>query len=137
MSKYHSNKTLYKDRECLVEALIAQGYQREVIEIHDEAQALIGYQGDVRQQRANVIVRRKHVGGAANDIGWQLLADGTYAQHISDYDSIKHNAEWQKGMKRAYTEGVGIKTARLNGFKFLGKKVENGKVQLQFLDVRA
>jgi len=88
MSAYASLETQYKDRECLVAALGDMGYND--VEVHEDAQSLVGYHGDTRTQKANVIVRRKFVGQAANDIGWELQ-NGSYVQHISQYDSGKHN----------------------------------------------
>src|SRR5271157_3264638 len=136
MSAYHTQKTIYKDRDCLVEALKEMGYAE--VEVHDIATNLYGYHGDLRQQKANVIVRRKYVGTAANDLGFVKANDGTYTAIVSDYDSRAHNtSEWFLKLKCAYTERVDIKTARKNGLQFLGKKMVNGKVQLQFIDNRS
>ena len=135
MSAYHTQKTQYKDRDCLVEALAEMGYA--TVEVHDEAQNLVGYHGDTRSQKANVIVRRQYVGNAANDLGFVKQADGTYSAIVSAYDSGKHNAQWMTKLKVAYTEKVDMKTAKNRGFKFLGKKIVNGKIQLQFIDNRS
>lgn len=133
MSKFHSLKTQFKDRDALIDSLVEMGYAREHIEIHETAKQLYGFQGDLRSERANVIVRRQFVGRASNDIGWELQADGTYAQHISDFDKGRHDGKWCNGLKRGYTEATTIKTAAKNGFKYLGKTTENGKIQLKFL----
>jgi hypothetical protein len=141
MSEYHSQKTAYKDRECLVQALNAQGYNE--VEVHDVAQQLYDWHGcktsylDATGDKANVIVRRHIVGGAANDLGFRLTADGTYEAIVSQYDSSKHNAEWMKGLKRHYTEKTDMKTASKLGLKLLSRKVVNGKVQLKFMDRRS
>jgi hypothetical protein len=135
MSAYHTQKTQYKDRDCLIAALNAQGYKE--VEVHEVATNLYGYHGDMRSQKANVIVRRKFVGSAANDLGFIKAADGTYSAIVSEFDSGKHDAGWFTGLKKAYTEAVDMKTAAKQGFKFLGKKIVNGKVQLQFMDTRA
>jgi Protein of unknown function (DUF1257) len=136
MSAFHSLKTLFKDRDSLVAALHAQGYTD--VEVHDVAQSLTGYHGDRRPQKANVIVRRQFVGAASNDLGWEWDAkSGTFTQHISDFDKGKHNPQWCDRLKQSYTEGVTMKTAAKQGFKFLGKKIVAGRVQLQFLDGRA
>jgi hypothetical protein len=55
---------------------------------------------------------------------------------VSQYDSGKHNVQWFKGLKKSYVEKVDMKTAAKKGLRFLGRKVVNGKVQLQFLDSR-
>jgi hypothetical protein len=134
MSAYHLQKTCYKDKDCLVEALGEMGYTD--VEVNDIAQNLVGYHGDTRSQKANIIVRRRHISRAANDLGFVKQEDGTYSAIVSDYDSGKHNPQWFKKLKQSYTERVDMKTARKSGLQFLGKKVVNGKTQLQFIDNR-
>jgi hypothetical protein len=135
MSAYHTQKTQYKDKACLIAALGDQGYN--TVEDHEVATNLVGYHGDMRAQKANIIVRRQYVGSAANDLGFIKAEDGTYSAIVSAYDSGKHNAQWFTGLKRAYVERVDIKTAAKQGFKYLGKKIVAGKIQLAFLDTRA
>jgi hypothetical protein len=142
MSEYRKSQTNFTDRDCLVESLVAMGYAREHIEVHDIPQQLIDFQGhptrytDANGDKAEVIVRRKYVGGAANDLGFKKEADGKFSAVISQYDSGKHNAKWLGGLKTSYSEKNLIKTAKKQGFKYLGKKVVGGKVQLQWLDTR-
>lgn len=142
MSEYRKSSTNIKDQECLIEALIEMGYKREHIETHDVPQQLFDYRGnktrytDSAGDKAHVIVRRQHVGGAANDLGFLRGADGKFSAIISRYDSGKHNAKWLSGLKTNYSEKNLIKTAKKQGFKYLGKKVVEGKVQLQWLDTR-
>ena len=143
MSEYHELKTDYKDVECLVAALKEWEPAYHTVEVHEQAQQLFDYHGrkttylDVAGDKAHVIVRRNIVGGAANDLGFVKKPDGTLSAIVSQYDSGKHNAEWLKGLKRTYTEKVTLKTAAKNGLRYLGKKVVNGKTQLQFLDPRS
>lgn len=118
MSAYSKNKTVFKDRDCLVTALGEMGYKQEMIELHEgKGSQLIDYCGrptkylDATGDKANVIVRRKHVGGAANDLGFKLEEDGTYSAIVSAYDTGKHNTKWMTGLKAAYGEAVIRKTA--------------------------
>jgi hypothetical protein len=140
MSAYHLQQTQYKDRDCLVAALNDMGYK--TVEVHDIAQQLYDFQGrathylDSTGDRANVIVRRHVVGGAANDLGFALQPDGTYSAIISEFDNYRHNADWLKALKRSYVEKVDMKLAKAHGLRFLGRKVINGRVQLQYLDSR-
>lgn len=144
MSEYRKSTTNCKDKECLIDALVEMGYKREHIETHDVAQQLFDFRGnktrytDASGDKANIIVRRQHVGGAANDLGFKFNTEtGTYDAIISAYDSGKHNAKWLAGLKTNYSEKNLIKTAKKQGFKYLGKKVVEGKVQIQWLDTRA
>ena len=86
MSEFVECKTKFKDKKALVEALIAMGWTANQIEVNEVAQNLYGYQGDKRNQKANIIIRRKNVGGASNDIGFVKKPDGTYEAIISEYD---------------------------------------------------
>lgn len=141
MSEYHAQKTEYKDGACLVESLKEQGYAE--VEVHEVAQQLYDFQGrkthylDATGDKANIIVRRHIVGGAANDLGFRKTADGTFEAIVSQYDSSKHNKKWFTELKKTYVEKVDMKTAKKHGFRFLGRKVVNGKIQLQFLDPRS
>jgi hypothetical protein len=141
MSEYHEVKTEYKDGDALVQALGEMGYT--TVEVHETPQPLVDYRGnqthyvDKTGDKANIIVRRKFVGGAANDLGFIKKPDGSFGAMISQYDSSKHNAGWLKNLKKNYTEKVVIKTAAKSGFKYLGKKIVNNKAQLQWLDTRA
>lgn len=143
MSEYRKSTTNCKDKECLIDALIEMGYAREHIEIHEVPQQLYDFQGratryiDKSGDKANIIVRRQHVGGAANDLGFKLNPEtGTYDAIISDYDSSKHSATWLAGLKTNYAEKTIFKQAKKMGFKYLGKKIVEGKIQHQWMDTR-
>ena len=134
MSAYSELKSIYKDRDCLVAALNEQGYT--TVETHDEAVALCGYHGDLREQKANVIVRRRYVGCASNDLGFVKKEDGTYAAIVSDFDSSKHNTKWFEGLKVSYTKHVVDKAARKMGLKLhSAPKLVNGKLVVKYLQV--
>ena len=55
-------------------------------EIHQEAVALIGYRGDKREQKAHIVIPRKQISGASNDVGLEKQSNGKYIIHISEYD---------------------------------------------------
>jgi hypothetical protein len=131
MSAYSELQSQYKDRDCLVSALAEMGYT--TVEVHEDAQPLIGYHGDMRQQKANVIVRRQYVGGASNDLGFVKKEDGTYAAIVSDFDSSKHNTKWFDGLKRSYTDKVTTKAAKKMGLILHSRQVVNGKLIVKYL----
>lgn len=72
----------FKDRECLLNALTECGY--EAVE-EGESLSLYGYQGDRRPETAQIVVRRKFIGAASNDLGFQKT-DAGYLPIISEYD---------------------------------------------------
>jgi len=120
VSSYNEIQTIYSDQQCLIEAIKELGYQPQV---NEKPQHLEGYHGDERQQTAEIIIPRKQVGGASNDVGFKRNADGTFTAIISDYDkSATFNAKKQQQLKVAYTEKVAMKQAKGNGLKFVGKK---------------
>ena len=83
MSKYMTfTGTAFKDRECLLQALAECGYG--TVE-EGEQLALYGYQGDRRPEAAQIVVRRKFIGSASNDLGFQKT-DAGYVPVISEYD---------------------------------------------------
>ncbi|CAN5649731.1 hypothetical protein BH18ACI1_BH18ACI1_22150 [soil metagenome] len=83
MSKYMTfTDSAFKDRECLLNALSECGYS-EVEE--GEALSLYGYQGDRREETAQIVVRRKFIGVASNDLGFQKT-DAGYVPVISEFD---------------------------------------------------
>ena len=131
MSAYATLETIYKDRDCLVAALAEQGYT--TVEVHDEAQALVDYHGDMRTQKANIIVRRQYVGGSSNDLGFVKKEDGTYAAIVSDFDSLKHDTKWFAGLKRSYTDKVTTKAAKKMGLILHSRQVVNGKLIVKYL----
>jgi len=89
-----------------------------MIEVHDKAVPLVGYQGDARAQRANVVIRRRHVGQASNDLGFVLEADGTYSAIVSDYDKTKYNEAWSNKVSQRYSIGVLKKEADNRGWVY-------------------
>lgn len=143
MSEYSKSKTNCRDKDCLIDALVEMGYAREHIEIHETPQQLYDYHGratrytDSSGDKANIIVRRNFVGNAANDLGFKFNPETkTYDAIISAYDSGKHNAKWLAGLKVNYTSSAYIKSGKKQGFKYLGKKVVEGRIQHQWLDPR-
>lgn len=134
MSAYHTQSTCFEDEECLLKSLGEHGYERHMIEVHNEPQTLIDYCGKPRPQKAHIIIRRKFVGGAANDVGFIRGANGKFEAIISSYDSSKHNAKWMTGLTKTYAEHALIKQAPRLGLRFIGKQInaKTGKPEIRF-----
>ena len=131
MSEYAICKTKIKDKQALIEALAEMGFGKEKLEIPESPQHLYGYHSDKRPEKADVIIRRKHIGGSSNDVGFRKEADGTYSPIISEYDgrSMGFNAGWVKKLNDTYLEKLCIRQARQKGFE-VKKRVEGKKVIL-------
>jgi len=83
MSKYMTfTDTAFKDRDCLLNALSECGYAETE---EGEALSLYGYRGDRRPETAQIVVRRKYIGSASNDLGFQKTDVG-YVPVISEFD---------------------------------------------------
>ncbi len=74
--------TAFKDRDCLRDALSECGYAETE---EGEALSLYGYRGDRREETAQIVVRRKYIGSASNDLGFQKT-DAGYVPVISEFD---------------------------------------------------
>ncbi len=100
MSHYTVLTTRICDPHYLGEAMADMGY--EEVEVHDQPQPLIDYQGRETKQKAEVIVRRRHLSWVSNDLGFCRQSNGTMNAIISDYDRDKHNKGWMLELTRRY-----------------------------------
>jgi len=102
MSRYVTVKTEFRDQNALIDALMETGgWAREQIEVHQTPQNLFGHRGDKRKQKANIIIRKKHVGCSSNDIGF-VNEDGSYKAIISVYDQRNYGPAWIGKLKGNY-----------------------------------
>jgi len=104
MSKYLTfTDVVFKNEALLLAALAELGYT--TVE-SGEALPLFGYQGDERRERAQLVVRRKHIGVASNDLGFARTTEG-YTPIISEYDqSTLHDGKFITRLRTAYNERV-------------------------------
>ncbi|MCB9867740.1 MAG: DUF1257 domain-containing protein [Phycisphaerales bacterium] len=92
---------------------------------------LYGYQDDVREQRAHIVIRRQHVGTAANDVGWERQADGTYRAWISEYDGRhRFNSEFQNRIKQEYAYQVITRQQRARGRSVSRQRLPSGEIEV-------
>lgn len=134
MSRYLQLTLTLTDERYLVEALRELGYEPEVCR---EGKALIGYMGDERAERAQIIIRRRHLDSASNDIGFARDGNGVYRAMISEYDrGIGFNDAWIGRVSQAYRERQTLAVAKAKGYVFKGREViktpQGNKVQLRF-----
>jgi hypothetical protein len=131
MSHYSEVAIELTDEGCLVAALGRLGFTGKV-EVHKEAQALYGYQGDMRPQKAHIIIRRQHVGRAANDLGFERQADGSYRAWVSEYDQKynKYDDAWLGRLKQAYGIEKVRKEAKKKGYRVSEQKLDDGRIRL-------
>lgn len=99
MSMFLQKTTCMNDGKILAKTLKTRFAE---VEVYDTPQKLVGYQGDKREQQAEIVVRRQHVGTASNDIGFARGTDGNYTAMISSYDSGKYGDKWLQGVTKDY-----------------------------------
>ncbi len=129
MSHFTSIKTQIKDKDALVKALADVGLKN--IEVHETAQHLYGYQGDVRAETAEIIIRRKYIGSSSNDIGFKLQDDGQFQAIISEYDRGRYNQQWLGKVMQRYGYYALMASAQEQGFTVEEDEVmEDGTVRV-------
>ena len=130
MSEYTEVELEIKDPECLKAALLELGYK---FEEHKEPQKLKGYQGDDRDQKAHIIVRRKYVGSSANDVGF--LKDGKhYKMIISEFDrhAGSQSVNFMSKLKQTYTKHVILKKTKSMGYRVSSQTtLSDGRIKIR------
>ncbi len=103
MSMYCNVETQFKSQDALVAALMETGMWNEhQVHVFADAQKLIGYKGDLREEAAHIIIRRQNIGSMSNDMGFIKNPDGTYSAIISKFDKSKYDDAWLKQLKGNY-----------------------------------
>ncbi|MBX9772557.1 MAG: DUF1257 domain-containing protein [Candidatus Obscuribacterales bacterium] len=123
MSHYTKVKTKIVDRDFLVKALAQLGFTN--VEVHDTPVNLVGYLGDTRSQKANVVIRKQYVGMSSNDIGFVQGKDGSFSMIVSEFDASQFDDAWLMKLTRTYAEAV--VTDKLASQGFVVQKSETRK----------
>jgi hypothetical protein len=134
LSKYVTTAISVTDEQYLVAALRQLGYNPEVCH---EGRPLIGYMGDERAEQAQIIIPRRQLDSASNDIGFARDTSGVYRAIVSEYDrGIGFDTAWLGRVSQAYKECQTMAVAKARGYVFRGREVidtpQGKKVQLRF-----
>lgn len=128
--------------EAEVVAALEKKFGKDTVEVHEgEGAALYGWHGDNRSKLSpksqdyappcNLIVRRKNVGDAANDIGLKRLENGKYKLYVSDYDKgATYTPEDQGRVAQEYGVRVAEKALKAKGWQTERKHLDNGVVRV-------
>lgn len=122
MSHFTVLKTQITETDGLVKALTDLNFKN--VEVHETAQHLYGYQGDKRRQTAEVIIRRKYIGRASNDIGFKRNAHDTFDAIISGYDRHKYSQQWLNRLTQRYAYHVTKSTLAEQGFTLITEETQ-------------
>lgn len=103
------------------------GFKAEHIEVNKEPVNLYGYHGDVRPEKAEIVIRRSSISSSSNDVGFQRQPDGTYQAIVSDYDrsgpSTSKN-DLTKGLQGFGEKWMGLLTQRY-GYQVAKKQLDS------------
>lgn len=108
MSAYITLVTPMFDEECLLDAIVDQGFPLSSIVRSVEPIALRGWQGG---RQAHIVLPKEHTGDAYNDIGFLRGPTGFIAILSNDY--AKFGPEWLSGVRARYEAHWSAKQERL------------------------
>jgi hypothetical protein len=129
MSHYTVLKTRMTDIKALVQALADMDLKQ--VEVYATAQRLVGIGGDAREQTAEVIIRRKHLGWLSNDFGFKRGSDGSFEAIISDYDQRWCTQDWLDRLLQRYAYHVARAKLEEKGFALVSEKAQGtGQIHL-------
>ncbi|HEX5501355.1 MAG TPA: hypothetical protein VFW96_01955 [Thermomicrobiales bacterium] len=101
-------EAVFPSLDLLLAALADLGYPRERVELGRDL-PLYGYRGDRREETADVVIRRRWLDRASNDLGFARTAAG-YAPVVSEYDAGylrgRHGEDFVVALRKAYNRGV-------------------------------
>ena len=112
MSAYLTLLTPMTDRQCLLEALADLGFDSSKVEVHAQPVPLVGFEGNLRGQTADLVIRRQLVGQASNDLGFRATPTG-YQLIVSDYDQRAYGQQWLSRLHARYETHFAAKQSRL------------------------
>jgi hypothetical protein len=122
-------KTRITDTAALVQALADLGYKNA--EVHETAQRLYGFLGIAEGQSAEVIVRRKHVGWLASDIGFKRRKDGSFDLLVLDFNGRRCSPEWLGRLTQRYAYHVARAKLVEQGFDLVSEETaKDGRIHL-------
>ena len=129
MSHYTNITLEIRDREALVAAL--GDLELHEVEVHDQPQHLCGYEGDVRPEQADIIIRRQHVGPLSNDIGFRKTVAGSYEAIVSEYDQGHgYGQDWRSRLMQRYGRHAAVAKLQKKGFRVVREETQDGKLHV-------
>jgi len=97
---------------------------------------LFGYQGKKRKKRARIVIRRKHIGGMTNDLGFNPQ-NGSVV--ISEYDNVDRPGRGLHLLKKVlpvYATAKVVRRARAQGATVTVKSQKDGGYQVIIVGAR-
>ena len=123
------------DEMALVVALKKLGIPFERAKV-GQTLPLYGWQGKKRKERARVVIRRKDIGSAANDLGFNPQTGSVV---ISEFDSIDAPGSGMRVLKKilpVYATARVVRRARAQGARVTVKPQKDGGYQVIIVGAR-
>ncbi len=86
------------DLECLIQSLRSMGFEPQ---IHSQPVRLYGYQGDIRNHKAHIVVNRQQIHSSSNDLGFYWNG-AEYECIISEFDLSWGHAAPRQGLGKNF-----------------------------------
>ena len=103
----------FANASCLIEALQQLGYTPEF----GNSLVLSGYQGDARQETAQIVVRRSQIGSSSNDLGFAWNGKA-FTPIISEYDAkAVLTKKWRDELQAMYSRLAVLRFLQSKGAK--------------------
>jgi hypothetical protein len=96
-----------------------------------EGLALFGWRGRRRRETAEFVIRRRHIGSYANDLGFHRLDDGSFEAVISEYDRRGRGQEILDQVKQRYAYQAVCQKAQAKGYTVVEQPGDDGVIRLQ------
>lgn len=128
MSHYTTIQTELRDKDVILEALKLMGFSCEVgknLPLHD-------FLGQKRTQTSDIIISRKELSSASNDIGLRRTSNGSYEMLISEFDE-RHakTKDFLANLIYRYSFLKVKKELALSGFKIAEEKIlQDNSIQI-------
>ena len=117
MPQYLNIQTQIVSADHLVRALRDLGLYD--VAFYETAQPLEGWGGDLPRNAAQIIIRKKYLGTASNDIGFKQGPDGRFVAIISDYDKRRFDVAWLNRLTQRYAYHVALEMLKEKDFNLI------------------
>ena len=127
MSHYTTIQTEFTDAQVLEEAVHDLGFPVET----GRSLPLYDYAGRQTGQKADLVIRRKHLTSVSNDIGFRKVGD-QYKAIISDYDEVQvRKGDFLRELTQKYNYLKVKKEVARQGLKLIKEKSHvDGTIEL-------
>jgi Ethanolamine utilization protein EutJ (predicted chaperonin) len=141
MSHYATIELKCKNAEALIKALQRVNNNRgkkwtsKQIEVHKDKTVLNDWCNNPTKLKGNIVIRNKYVSDISNDVGFELMKDGTYKAH---YDEGTFGKQFMDELMTYYGVELAKMEAEKQGHKVTETTDEKKRIVLEiaYTDVK-